>query len=126
MNKEVSTDDAPKAQGLLSQAIVSNGFVFTAGQIHSLSDGTLVDGSIEEKTHQVMKNLEAILTAAGTNFKNVIKVVIYLTEISYAPQVNEIYKSYFDEEPLPAREMVCVKALPMGADIEISLVAATN
>jgi len=126
MKEEVSANDSPKAPGLLSQAIISNNFVFTSGQIHNLSDGTLIDGSIKEKTNQVMKNLAAILEAAGTNLNSVVKATLYVTDISFAPEVNEVYKTYFTEEPLPAREMVCVQALPMGANIEISVVATTS
>ena len=125
MKEEVSTDNAPRVSGLLSQAVVIKGFVFISGQVHNLPNGTMLSGSIEDKTHQVIKNLKAILEAAKSGLENAVKVTIYVTDMSFGPQVNEVYKSYFNKEPLPAREMVCVKALPLSADIEISLVATT-
>lgn len=123
MNTEVKTPKAPSAIGLLSQAVISNGFIYTAGQIHSTPDGKIFEGSTEEKTHLVMKNLLAILEAAGANFSQVVKATIYVTDISDLPKVNDVYKTYFTE-PLPAREGVCVKALPLGATVEISMVAS--
>ena len=123
MKTKVETLKAPSAPGLLSQALVSNGLIFIAGQIHNTSDGKLIEGSTEEKVHQVMKNLAAILKAAGADFSNVVKVNVYVTDISELPKLNEIYKTYFTQEPLPAREAICVKALPLGATVEISLIA---
>ena len=124
MKTKVETKDAPMAPGLLSQAIVSNGIIYVAGQIHSTTDGKLVEGSTEEKVHQIMKNLQAILKAADSSFGDVVKVNIYVTDIAELPKLNEVYKTYFTQEPLPVREAVCVKALPLGASIEISLIAA--
>src|SRR5687768_3407813 len=123
MTTKVETDGAPKAPGLLSQAIISNGFIFVAGQIHNQPDGTMVEGSTKDKVEQIMKNLEAILKAAGASLSNVVKATIYVTDISLGADLNEVYKTYFKHELLPAREMVCVNALPLGADIEISVVA---
>ena len=124
MKTKVETKDAPTAPGLLSQAIVSNGIIYVAGQIHSTTDGKLVEGTTDEKVHQIMKNLQAILKAAGADFNNVLKVNVYVTDISELPKLNEVYKTYFTQEPLPVREAVCVKALPLGATIEMSLIAA--
>lgn len=126
MKTKVETLKAPSAPGLLSQALVSNGLIFIAGQIHNTSDGKLIEGSTEEKVHQVMKNLAAILKAAGADFSNVVKVNVYVTDISELPKLNEIYKTYFTQEPLPAREAICVKALPLGATVEISLIASQS
>jgi len=126
MKYKISTDDAPKAEGLLSQGIVSNSFVFISGQIHSKPDGTIVNGSTEEKTHQIMQNLEAILKAAGSDFSKVVKATLYVTDMSLGVKVNEVYKTYIKEEPLPAREMVRVEELPLGANIEISMVATVD
>jgi len=122
MKTKIETPDAPKATGLLSQAIVANGFIFVAGQIHSTPDGKLIEGSVEEKVSQIMKNIGAILKAAGADFNNVVKATIYVTDIAFLPELNKVYPSYFSE-PFPAREAVCVKALPLGASIEISVVA---
>ncbi len=123
MKIKIETPEAPAAPGLLSQAVVNDGVIYVAGQIHSTSDGKLIEGSTEEKAHQVMKNLAAILKAAGVNFSNVLKVNVYVTDISELSKLNEVYKTYFTAEPLPVREAVCVKALPLGASIEISLIA---
>lgn len=123
---KVETSEAPQAPGLLSQAVVSNGTIYVAGQIHNKPDGNMVEGSTEDRVHQIMKNLQAILKEAGADFTNVVKVNIYVTDISELPKLNEVYKTYFTKEPLPVREAVCVKALPLGATIEISLMATKD
>jgi len=122
MIKVVKTLNAPQAIGPYSQAVIGGGFVFVSGQIHLKPNGDLVEGTIEEQTHQVMKNLMAILESAKVSFKNVVKVTIYLTDISVFGKVNAVYKSYM-VEPYPARETVGVKELPRGAKIEISMIA---
>jgi len=106
-----------------SKFIVKKGLVFTSGQVHLNPDGTLLEGSLEDKTHRVMKNMESLLKEAGVTFKDVVKTTIYLTDMSEYAKVNEVYASYMSD-PYPARETVCVKALPLGADIEISMTAA--
>lgn len=125
MKEKVSTDEAPKADHILSQGIVSNGFIFVAGQVHSTPDGTLVEGSTKDKVGQIIKNIEAILIAAGAELNDIVKVVIYVTDMALMSELNEVYPTYFTE-PFPVREAVCVKALPLGASIEISVVAAKN
>ena len=122
MKTKVITDKAPKAVGPYSQAIIDGNFIFTSGQIHLTSDGKLVQGSIEDQVHQIMKNLQAVLEAAGVSFADVVKTTIYVTDMSTYGKVNEIYGGYFSD-PYPARETVCVKELPLGAKIEISMVA---
>ncbi len=122
MKQKVETTKAPKAAGPYSQAIVSGNLVFTSGQIHLTPEGKLLEGTIEEQTHQVMKNLQAVLAAAGVSFKEVVKTTIYVTDMAVYGKVNEVYGSYFSE-PFPARETVQVAALPLGAKVEISLVA---
>ena len=122
MKQRISTDDAPKADSILSQGIVSNGNIYVAGQIHSKPDGSMVEGTVEEKMDQIMKNISVILKAAETTPDNIVKVVIYVTDMAQMPELNKIYPSYFSE-PFPVREAVCVKALPLGATIEISVVA---
>lgn len=107
-----------------SPSINKNGFVFTSGQIY-LKDGKLLEGTIEEQTHQVMKNLKDILEKEDLGFENVVKTTIYLTDMSNYAAINEVYASYFSE-PYPARETVCVKELPLGAKIEVSMIAAKN
>lgn len=106
-----------------SEAIESNGFVFIAGQIHLDETGNLVEGDIETKTHQVMKNIQKILKGVGLTFSDIVKAEIFLPDLSNGPKVNEVYTSYLSH-PYPARVTVGVKALPLGADIEIATIAA--
>lgn len=123
MKIKVETKNAPPPKGMpFSQAIIAGNFVFTAGQIHLKSDGTPLEGTIKEQVHQVMNNLRVILEEAGTSFSNVVKTTIYVTNMDIYPTVNEVYGSYMSE-PYPARETVCVKELPLGAKVEISMVA---
>jgi len=123
MKEQSSTSDAPGAAHMFSQAITSNGFVFVSGQVHILPDNTLVEGSVKEKVAQIMKNIEVILKSAGSKLDDVVKAVIYVTDMSQMPELNEVYPSYFNE-PYPVREAVCVQALPLGASIEISVIAS--
>lgn len=97
-------------------------FVFTAGQIHLKPNGELLTGTIEEKMHQVMKNLGAVLQASGVNFSDVVKTTAYITDDSIFRRINAVYLEYMSE-PYPAREIVVVKSLPMVAEIEISMIA---
>jgi len=106
-----------------SPAISKNSFVFVSGQIHLSNDGTLFEGTIEEQTQIIMKKIQAILEEAGSSLDNVVKVTIYTTDLSLYSQVNEVYMSYFPLT-LPAREMVEVSKLPLGARLEISVIAA--
>jgi 2-iminobutanoate/2-iminopropanoate deaminase len=122
MKQPVSTNEAPGAP-FLSQALISNGTIYVSGQIHSLPDNTLVGNTTEEKVAQIMKNIEAILKSAGSDLNDIVKVVIYVTDMSVMPDLNKVYPTYFTE-PFPVREAVCVNALPLGASIEISVVAA--
>lgn len=119
---KVETSNAPAATGPFSQAVVEGNLVFTSGQVYLTPEGKFLEGTIEEQTHQVMKNLQAILEAAGVSFENVVKSTIYVTDMSLYGKINEVYASYFSE-PYPARETVCVKELPLGAKLEISMVA---
>ncbi|MDE1823192.1 MAG: Rid family detoxifying hydrolase [Candidatus Micrarchaeota archaeon] len=108
----------------LSQGILSKDFLFVSGQIH-MREGKLLEGTIEQQTHQVMENAKGILHAARLGFNDVVKVTIYVTDMSLYEKVNDVYRNYFSE-PFPAREMVCVKELPAGARIEISMIAAKH
>jgi 2-iminobutanoate/2-iminopropanoate deaminase len=121
MKQPVNTPDAPDAT-FLSQGIVSNETIYVSGQIHSTPDGTIVEGSVKEKLEQIMKNITAILKAASAGLDDIVKVVIYVTDMAQMPEINEAYQAYF-EEPYPVREAVCVRDLPLGATIEISVVA---
>ncbi len=122
MKTKVETADAPPANGPFSQAIITGNTIYTGGQIALTPEGKLNQGTIEEQTHQVMKNLKAILEASGVTFADVVKVSIYITDMSIFGRMNEVYKTYLTE-PYPARETVCVKDLVLGARLEISMIA---
>jgi 2-iminobutanoate/2-iminopropanoate deaminase len=114
---------APAAVGPYSQAVRSGGFLFTSGQIPlDPATGRLVEGSIEVQTRRVLENLRAVLEAGGVSFSDVVKTTIYLTNLADFATVNGIYASFFPSAP-PARSTVQVAALPLGAAIEIDLVA---
>jgi len=122
MNTKVETPNAPPATGPFSQAIVSGNMVFTGGQIALNPEGKLKQGTIEEQTHQVMRNLKAILEASGVTLTDVVKASVYITDMSTFGRMNDVYKTYVSE-PYPARETVCVKDLALGARLEISMIA---
>ncbi len=105
-----------------SEAVEANGFLYISGQIHLDTDGNLIDGSIEEKTHQTMKNIGRVLETAGYDFSHVVKMEIFLPNLSHRQAVSSIYETYLSH-PFPARAMIGIKELPMGADIEITAIA---
>lgn len=107
----------------LSGAIEANGFVFISGQIHLNKEGMLEGKTIEEKFGVIMGNVKNILSEAGLSVKDVVRVQLYLTDISELPALNKIYGNYF-EDPLPARTSIGITALPLGATLEMDLVAA--
>jgi 2-iminobutanoate/2-iminopropanoate deaminase len=120
----VATENAPKAIGPYSQAIIFGELVFPAGQIPlDPHTGQLVEGGIEAQTRQVMENLKAILEEAGSSFDNVLKTTVFMVNLEDFGKVNAIYGEYFTQDP-PARSTVQVAALPRGALIEIECVAA--
>jgi 2-iminobutanoate/2-iminopropanoate deaminase len=123
MKDRVQTDSAPKAIGPYSQAIKSNGFVFASGQI-PLDPVTMqiVEGGIREQTERVMKNLEAVLQAAGSSLDGVVKTTVYLKDLSDFGEMNEVYGSFFKETP-PARSTVEVARLPRDVRVEIDVIA---
>ena len=123
MKKIIHTSNAPTAIGPYSQACLVNGTLYISGQIPvDPETGKLVEG-IEKETHQVMKNLKAILTEAGMTFDNAVKVSIFLKSMDDFAVVNEIYASYFSNDQFPARETVQVSCLPKNVDVEISMIA---
>src|SRR3990167_3786140 len=97
MKSKIETDKAPQATGPFSQAVIDGNLVYTSGQIHLRPDGKLLEGTIEEQTHQVMKNLQEILEAAKVSFKNVIKATVYVTDMSNYGKINEVYSTFFSE-----------------------------
>ena len=121
--KIISTDHAPKAIGPYSQAIEANGMLFISGQIPiDPETGQIVEGGIEEQTDQVMKNIGAVLTAAGYSFINVVKSTCLLTDMKDFADMNKVYARYYPSEP-PARAAFAVKELPMQALVEIETIA---
>lgn len=123
MKKIIATKNAPGAIGPYSQAVLVNGFLYTSGQIAiNPASGDLVMDTIQNETHQVMKNLKALLAEADMDFSDVIKTGIFLQRMDDFQAVNEIYASYFSTD-FPARETVEVAKLPKGANVEISMIA---
>ena len=123
MKKIVATDRAPAAIGPYSQAIRSGPMLFCAGQIPlDPKSGQIVTDDVAAQTKQVLENISGILQAAGLNFSHVVKTTIFLISMDHFQTVNEIYGSYFRENP-PARSTVAVSALPRGAKIEIEVIA---
>jgi 2-iminobutanoate/2-iminopropanoate deaminase len=122
MKQPVSTNEAPGAP-FLSQALICGDTIYLSGQVHALPDNTLVGDTTEAKVVQIINNIETILKAAEATLNDIVKVVIYVTDMSVMPDLNKVYSTYFSE-PFPVREAVCVQALPLGATIEISVVAA--
>lgn len=124
MKKIVATKEAPQAIGPYSQAIKAGGFVFVSGQIPLVpATGEMVQGGIEVQTEQVLKNLAAILKAAGSSLNAVVKTTVYITNIADFAKVNEVYAKFFVKD-CPARVCVEVSNLPKGALIEIDVIAA--
>jgi 2-iminobutanoate/2-iminopropanoate deaminase len=121
--KQVQTDKAPKAIGPYSQGIVANGFVFASGQIPiDPATGELNTGTIEEQTRQVLKNLGAVLEAAGSSYENVVKATVFLQDMNDFGKMNAVYGEFFTP-PHPARAAVQVARLPRDVKIEIEAVA---
>lgn len=117
------TEQAPAAIGPYSQAIQVGNVVYTSGQIAlDPETGALVPGGIDAQAHRVFQNLKAVLASAGCTFENVVKTVVFLTDLADFAIVNEIYAAYFPA-PCPARSCVQVAALPKGSKIEVELVA---
>jgi 2-iminobutanoate/2-iminopropanoate deaminase len=126
MKKIVSTKDAPAAVGPYSQAIRSGALLFCAGQIPlDPQTGQIVSDDISAQTKRVLENVSAVLRAENMNFNHVVKTTIFLTSMGDFQTVNEIYATYFRENP-PARSTVEVSALPKGAKVEIEVIAMAN
>lgn len=119
----ITTENAPAPIGPYNQAVIANGFLFASGQVCiNPETGDLVNADVETETHQVMKNIEAILTAANLGFNHVVKTTIFLSDIVLFARVNAVYASYFSTN-FPARETVAVKGLPKDVNVEISVTA---
>lgn len=122
---KIHTEKAPAAVGPYSQAVISNGMVYTSGQIAiDPAANAIVADTIEGQTEQVMKNLEAILDTAGSSFEKTVKTTCFLADMNDFAAFNEIYGKYFTN--LPARSCVAVKTLPKGALVEVEVIAETS
>jgi len=119
----IATNQAPAAIGPYSQAMKLGNLLFTSGQIPLTAQGVLVEGGIEEQTHQVFSNLKAVLAESGTSFDKVIKATVFIKDMNQFAQINAIYESYFGNHK-PARSCVEVARLPKDVLVEIELIAA--
>jgi len=123
MKQEVKTEKAPKAIGPYSQAIIANGFVFASGQIAlDPVSGELNTGTIEEQTRLVLKNLGAVLEAAGSSYEKVVKASVFLQDMNDFTRMNQVYAEFF-KAPFPARAAVQVARLPRDVKVEIEAIA---
>jgi len=126
MKKIILTNEAPAAIGPYSQAVRSGTFLFCSGQIPlDPKSGQIVPGDIDAQTRRVLNNIAAVLRAESATFEDVVKTTIFLTDLGDFQTVNEIYGSYFKNQP-PARSTVQVAALPKGAWIEIEVIAVVK
>lgn len=124
MKKIIKTDKAPLPIGPYNQAILIFGMLFISGQIAlNPSTGELITDSIEEETEQVLKNIGAILEAAGMTYEHAIKCTVFVKNMHDFSRINAVYAKYFKEETAPARELVEVSNLPKFVNIEISVIA---
>ncbi|UXX80747.1 RidA family protein [Reichenbachiella carrageenanivorans] len=123
MKKIINTENAPAPIGPYSQSTLAGNTLYVSGQIAIVpgSDQIMLD-SIEEETHQVMKNMGAILEAAGTSYSNVVKCSIFVSDMGNFGKINAVYGEYFSSNP-PARETVEVSCLPKNVNVEISCIA---
>ncbi len=127
MKQIISTTEAPAAIGAYNQAIMTNGLLYTSGQIPiDPQTGKLREADIAVQTKQVFQNIENILKKAGFDLSNIIKTTVFISDMSLFAEFNEVYKSYFTKENAPARSCVAVKELPMNAMVEIECIAVKS
>ena len=124
MKKIINDAYAPNPIGSYNQGTISNGIVFTSGQIPINPDtGKIVEGDFKTRTRQVFKNIAAILDRANSNLSQVVKFTVFITDMSRYAEINDVFNEWLDEETAPARSLVSVRELPGGADIEIECIA---
>lgn len=122
--KQIDTKNAPAAIGPYSQAIDAGSLVFLSGQLPiDPATGAFPEGGVKEQTRQSLLNVGAILEAAGLGYANVVKTTVFLADMSYFAEMNEVYSEFFSQ-PYPARSAVAVKALPKGALVEVEVLAS--
>ena len=125
MLKKVNTEKAPAAIGPYSQAVITGNLLYTSGQIPlDPATGEIIQGDITAQAEQVMKNLGAVLEAAGTTYAHVIKTTCFIADMNDFTAFNKVYEQYFTEKP--ARSCVAVKQLPKNALVEVELIAAVQ
>ena len=124
MSKQViNADKAPAPIGPYNQSVMAGGFLFISGQTAlDPASGEFIKGDIKTEAHQCMRNLEEVLSEAKLTFEHVVKTTIFITDMNLFAEINEVYSGYFKGD-FPARETVAVKALPKGANVEISMIA---
>ena len=120
--KVIKTNKAPQAIGVYSQGIQADNLVFTSGQIPLDLEGQLIQNNFKAECVQVIKNIQAVLEASDCQLSDVIKLTVFLTDLSLFPQLNEVFKDFFINNP-PARSAVEVKGLPMGVRVEMEAIA---
>lgn len=123
--KTIHTNSAPAAIGPYSQGILVNNLFFSSGQIPLTAEGAMIDGDIKAQTHQVLKNLKAILTSAGASLETVLKTTVFIKNMDDFGAVNEVYGEYFSNHK-PARSCVEVARLPKDALVEIEVIALVS
>ena len=124
MKKIIFTEKAPAPIGPYNQAVLSGNTLYASGQIAiNPASGELITENINDETHQVMKNIAAILEAANMTFDNVVKASIFIMDMNNFAAINTVYGSYFNEKTAPARETVQVACLPKNVNVEISIIA---
>ena len=124
MKKIIQSPNVPAPVGPYNQAIEYNGILYASGQIAiDVTTGELVLGSIEEETHQVMKNIKAVLAAADMTFENILKASVFVKDMKLYSRINTVYAEYFNDDTAPARELVEVANLPKFVNIEITIIA---
>ncbi|MFB4161974.1 RidA family protein [Geomicrobium sp. JSM 1781026] len=123
--KKVFTKDAPEAIGPYSQGMIVNNLFYSSGQIPLTKEMEIVEGGIEEQTHQVMSNVKAVLKEAGSSLDQVVKTTVFIKDMNQFPQINDVYGQYFSDHQ-PARSCVEVARLPKDVLIEIEVIALVS
>ena len=124
MKKILHTPDAPTAVGTYNQAVQSNGFIYTAGQVGIIPrTGKIIEGGIKSETFRALQNIDAILKAAGVDKSHIVKLTVFITDLRGFSYVNESFKAFFSGIDYPARSTVEVSGLPLNAKVEIECIA---
>jgi len=124
MKKIINTNNAPAPVGPYNQSVLANGTLFMSGQIAiDPTSGNLITDNIEDETHQVFKNIKAVLAEANMTLENVVKCSVFVADMEMYGRINAVYAQYFDEASAPARELVEVANLPKYVNVEISCIA---